>query len=173
MNLRGIDLKQSYLYDTLKVLADIDPELRKAAKEQMRTVAGPLVQSVQGLIPSQPPMSGWARSKRTRWESATVRAGVRAVNRTKRSSRDGNIPLLSIVQANAAGSIFELAKQAQPARKPRTQKQNDQFVANLNSRFPAARSRYMWPGVEAAMPAVEAALVEAVAAMSDTINGRL
>lgn len=162
----------TYVDATLRTLADIAPELRKAAQAEIMSAAQPAINSVVALLPSQSPMSGWARSRTfPRWDSTSVRAGVKV--RRRRSGSDRNrdiIPLLSVIQMDRAGAIYDLAMEAQPARSPQRFRKNQQFVTNLKTRHGTA-SRSMWPGVLAAVPAVENALRDAVRNMERTING--
>lgn len=164
----------TYVDATLRTLADIGPELRKAAQAEIMSAAQPAVNSVVALIPSKPPMSGWARSRTfPRWDSTSARTGVKV--RRRRSGSDRNrdiIPLLSVVQTDRAGAIYDMAMEAQPARTPARSRKNVQFVNNLKGRH-GSSSRSMWPGVLAAVPAVEAALRDAVRNMERTINGDL
>lgn len=159
----------SYTAELLATLGKIAPELRKQAQSEVMSSAAPAIAAVQALVPAATPMSGWARGKRTRWDSASVRAGVRA--RRRRSGSDRNrdvIPLLSVVQTNPAGVIFDVAANPQPGKTPGRTRANQQFVQNLAAY--GGRSRYMWPGVERALPAVENALRDAVRNMETTIN---
>lgn len=162
----------SYTAELLATLGKIAPELRKEAQSEVMAAASPAIASVQALVPPATPMSGWARGKRTRWDSSSVRAGIRARRRRSGSDRIADIiPLLSIVQTNPAGVIFDVAANANPGRTPGRTRANAKFVENVAAYGP--RSRYMWPGVERALPAVENALRDAVRNMETTINRSL
>jgi len=159
----------SYTAELLATLGKIAPELRKSAQSEVMAAAAPAIAAVQALVPAATPMSGWARGKRSRWDSSAVRGGVRARRRRSGSDRNADIiPLLSIVQSNAAGVIFDVARTARPGKTPGRTRANAKFVDNLAQY--GTTSRYMWPGVERALPAVEDALRDAVRNMETTIN---
>jgi len=168
-----VNKPNTYTVELLATLGEIAPTLRKVAQEEIMSAAAPAVNSVRSLVPPIAPMSGWARGRRTKWDSAAIRAGVTARKRRSGSDRDRDIiPLLSVVQSNPAGVIYDVAMQSQPVksgRPRRQQKQNDKFVENLLVGY-GNSSRYMWPGVERALPAVENALRDAVRNMETTIN---
>lgn len=174
----GLKVNKANIYtvELLSTLGEIAPTLRKLAQEEIMAAAAPAVASVRSLVPPLPPMSGWARGRRTKWDSSAIRNGVTARKRRSGSDRDRDIiPLLSVVQTNPAGVIYDVAMQSQPVKsgKPRRQqKQNDKFVENLLVGY-GKSSRYMWPGVTLALPAVENALRDAVREMEAVINRSL
>ena len=164
----------TYTGQVLKKLGDINPELRKAAQAEIMAAAQPAINSVLALLPAKAPMSGWTRSRTfPRWDSAQVRAAVVARKRRSGSDRSKDlIPLLSVVQTDRAGAIYDMAMEPQPGRTPARYKNNVQFVNNLRGRHGSA-SRAMWPGVLAAVPVVERALQTAVEQMERQLNGEL
>lgn len=161
-----ITLKVDGVASVIRQLGQIDPELRKAATHRMRSVAEPVAARARGFIPTATPLSGWARSKRLGWSSARVKAGIKPRVST-RANRSSQIGLLSVVQTNPAGAMFDMA-----GKRGGTSPKGQQFVKSLAERT-GQPSRSMWPGVQAAMPLVEDQLRAAVGDLEDTLNAVL
>lgn len=145
---------------TLKDLNQIDPQLAKAARTRIKEAANPLVAAARGFIPTDSPLSGMTRSKRLGWRSGSVRSGISAKVSTK-PARNGHIPLLSVIQKNPAGAMWDMAGRASGGVTP----QGRAMVRNLAGR----PSRSMWPAAEQTMPTVEENLRIAVRDLEDTM----
>ena len=86
-----------------------------------------------------------------KWQSSKVKRGVQVKvggRKVRRGSNAGAYPILRIVQADAAGSIWDLAKTQRGDGKV-----GQQFVKNLNST--GQPSRVMWKSVPKYYPLVE------------------
>lgn len=146
---------------TLKELGQIDPQLAKAAKARIKEAASPLVSTARGFIPTDSPLSGMTRSKRLGWQSGSVRSGISAKVSTK-PARSGRIPLLSVIQKNPAGAMWDMAGRASGGATP----QGRAMIRNLAGQ----PSRSMWPAAEQAIPTVEENLRIAVRDLEDTMD---
>jgi hypothetical protein len=150
----------------LEVLRRMEPELYKSVVAEMKTKAEPLRAKVAEGFPDKP----WQSSKKpVQWtlygrttrgrkpngtsgpsfpryngkkarKGVTVRVGGRKVRRTN------SYPILRIVQSDAGGQIYDLAKLNQTSGKK-------SFVDNLNKT--GEPSRVMWKRVRDYLPLVE------------------
>lgn len=141
----------------IQELGRIDPELRRAARTRLRQAAEPVVNRARAFTPADAPMSGWERGSRTQF-TARARTGIKSETPSP-SSRKGRdfIPLLRIVQANAAGAIFEFAGKTTSGVTPAGRN----FVKVLNERNGRA-PRALWRAVDQMTPELEAAVQAAV-----------
>lgn len=83
-----------------------------------------------------------------KWNGAKVKRGVQVKVGGRKVRRTNSYPILRIVQSDAAGSIWDLAKTQRGAGKV-----GQQFVKNLNST--GSPSRVMWKAVPKYYPLVE------------------
>lgn len=152
---------------TIKELGRIDPELAKAARARLKETAAPLVAAARQLVPAPSPLSRWKAGGRIGWEAGRARSAITAKPSTA-APRGRRIKLLSVVQANPAGAVFDMAGRASGGRTP----QGQAFIRNLNARYGTA-SRAMWRAAEQTRPQVEQALQTAVRDVEDTLSRRL
>jgi len=152
---------------SIRELGQIDPQLAKAAKARIKEAANPMVNTIRGFIPASSPMSGMARGKRLGWSSARAKSGVTARSATK-AARSGNIPLLSIVQRNAAGSMWDMAGKSSGGVTP----SGRNMVKVLTERT-GGPSRSMWRDSERLTAITEENLRIAVTDLEAVMNNRL
>jgi hypothetical protein len=148
----------------LEVLRRIEPDLYKQISKDIKNKVEPMRAGVAQGFPDQP----WTSSKKIQWvqygrttrgrkpkgangasfpkydgkkarRSVTVQVGGRKVRRTN------SYPIVRIKQSDAAGMIFDLAKNNRTAGK-------QSFVQNLNKT--GSPSRVMWKRVRSFIPLV-------------------
>jgi hypothetical protein len=161
--------------EMLAALKLIDPELRKEAAREIKSVGPKLVSTARALIPLVP-MSGWIRKtegiarvsgKTPPYYPAAARKGVKVRFRGSAGSRDPKVfRLLTLVQLDAAGAVLDMA-----GRRSAGRGSGVQFVANLN-RGHGGASRVVWKAAEANRADVAATITRAAAQMQRTINER-
>lgn len=152
---------------TIAYLRRFERDLYKEIRKELITAAKPTVRAVAAEFPSQPWDSSrgvkWTKYGRTergrkpagaagasfpRYEVRKVRAGVKADTGSSRRRSDGTYTILRIKQTNAAGSIYDLAKNQQTLQPDR-----GSFVKNLNrAKRGQPNSRVMWPTVTKRLP---------------------
>jgi len=153
--------------ETIKALGRVDPELKKQIVKNLKAAASPVEESARALVPTARPLSGWEGWKGG-YDPVAIRRGIRVAFRGSkvRGARDPDkIPLLTLRQKNAAGAIYDMAGR----RSSGNTDQGRVFIRMLNARGGPA-SRYMWPGAEAAMPAVVRQVEVAINDMMEVIN---
>ena len=159
--------------ESIAILKDIDPVLQRQATKDLKRAADAIVQDARSRIPDVPTgvrrgKAKWGKWNGTRdWDASKARSGIKTQFRNTRKKTENQRPLLSIVQANAAGAIWDIAGSSGAYTRG---KQGAAFNKALN---PGRASRAMWPAAEAKMADVNQSLEEALKNMEAEINNRL
>lgn len=154
---------------TISYLRRFEKDLYKNIRKELVQSAQPVVRAVAREFPNQPWDAGrgvnWTKYGRTergrkpagaagasfpRYQITKVRRGVKADTGSSRRRSDGTYAILRIKQTDAAGAIYDLAKNQQTMQPDRKS-----FVKQLNrARRGKPNSRVMWPTVEKELPAI-------------------
>ena len=121
----------------LTELGKLDSKTRFKAMNKIKAAGSELVTEVASRYPDgKPPLSGMAPSKkggtRLAYDVQKVRKGVTI--QIGGRARNGNIPLVTLIQKNAGGAFFDIAG---------LRDSSSQFVRDLDSRYGKAQ-RGMW-----------------------------
>lgn len=153
-------------------------DLKTALFKEMKQIATPIIKDVQALLPTQQDtLSGWGGANTSskinvgpnqRWPSSGVgggggfpvyyeksaKAGVKAKVGGRSRSRGSSfyINLLSVVQGDGAGVVFEFAGS----------KTNNKFAKGLNSAGFGNQPRALFKGVDNNKKAVQKAIKDAI-----------
>jgi hypothetical protein len=150
----------------LQALRQLEPEMYKRVVQQLKDDTNDLRLAVANQFPDKPWQSStgvinwtrYGRKKRGRktkgeggasfpkWEAAKVKRGVSVQVGGRKVRRTNSYPILRVKQSDAAGSVFDLAKNGNSAA-------GVQFVNNLKSE--GTPSRVMWKSVKKYYPLVE------------------
>lgn len=113
----------------------------------------------------------------TKWDSSKIVSGIglRVGGGSKRSRGYRNYPMFAIVQRNAAGAIYDMAGKHNGAYNPEKQFEEslDATQKPHKSTPGTGPSRYMWPGAEAAVPAMRDEMLELVRKLEKQINRKI
>ena len=158
--------------EVLRALGKINPELKKATVKNMKTAGDPMVQDARSLFPATSPLSNWGNWTTPKgrvigpYNPAKVKRGAKVAYRGSkvRGSDKDTIPLLTMRQTDAAGSIVDMAGRRSNGNTP----QGRAFIAQLRSHGVASRA--MWPAAERNMDRVTAAVEDAINEMSAQIE---
>jgi hypothetical protein len=152
---------------TIQYLQRFEREVFKEIRKELIDSAQPIVLAVQNEFPKEPWDSkrgtNWAKYGRTqrgrkspdsagasfpRYQQSKVKRGVKADTGSSRRRSDGTYTILRIKQTDAAGSIYDLAKNTKTPNAA-------SFITNLNkTKRGQPNSRVMFPTVIKAMPKV-------------------
>lgn len=152
----------------LQALRQLEPETYKIIVADLKNSTNDLRLAVANDFPDKPWKSStgkinwvnYGRTKRGRkmndtagadfpkWQSAKVKRGVQVKVGGRKVRRTDSYPILRIVQSDAAGSIWDLAKKQRG-----TGDIGKQFVKNLNAT--GSPSRVMWKSTKKYYPLVE------------------
>lgn len=103
-----------------KALKSYAPDLDKALKKELTALAEPIVNKARGYAPAVAPLSNWGREggKFPSYNGALVQRGIRfSTARSKKNVR-GFSSGVRIVNATAAGAIYETAGRKNPFGQP-------------------------------------------------------
>ena len=154
---------------TIEYLRRFDKELFKEIRKELIKSAAPTVMAVKKEFPKEPWNSTrgvhWTMYGRTergrkapsaagesfpRYQQRKVKQGVKADTGSRRRRTDGTYTILRIKQTDAAGSIYDLAKNQQTMTPDR-----GSFVKNLNNaKRGKPNSRVMYPTVKKQLPSL-------------------
>jgi len=147
--LKGVEIDTQGIGVVVRYLRKVEPELARLLPREMKSAARPVVDRARELVPQPTALTNWGK-----WTLARSSGGDRAWTKKARSGivaqtdvrpigPDNKINLLSIIQKDGAGAIFENAgrhPQADTAR-------GRAFIRNLNVKH-GESPRYLWPAVE-------------------------
>lgn len=168
----------------LQALKQLEPQLYKQIVEQLKDDTNDLRLAVAGQFPEKPWKSStgvinWTRygrkqrgRKKTgtggasfpRWEAGKVKRGVTVQVGGRKVRRTNSYPILRVKQSDAAGSIFDLAKNANTDA-------GVKFVNNLKSE--GTPSRVMWKSVEKFYPMVEGKVMRTINAITNQMTAEI
>lgn len=103
-----------------KALKDYAPDLDKALKKELAGLAKPIVNKARGYAPAVPPLSNWGREggKFPSYNGALVKRGIRFSTAKSKKNIRGFSSSVRIVNATAAGAIYETAGRKNPFGQP-------------------------------------------------------
>ena len=147
--LKGVEIDTEGIGVVVRYLRKVEPELARLLPREMKSAARPVVDRARELVPQPTALTNWGK-----WTLARSSGGDRAWTKKARSGivaqtdvrpigPDNKINLLSIIQKDGAGAIYENAgrhPQADTAR-------GRAFIRNLNAKN-GESPRYLWPAVE-------------------------
>jgi hypothetical protein len=126
--------------ETRAALRQYEPEMLKQLDAKIRQEIKPVIETAKGLVPEQPPMSGWrtvaATNGKTRggagfpaWDASEIRKGIKQKAGKSRKRGRAKSSLLTVRNESASGSIYEVA-----GRKSSGKGTGAQMISNLNNR---------------------------------------
>jgi hypothetical protein len=109
-----------------KALKKFTPDLAVETRKELAGLLKPITAKARGYIPSEAPLSGWAKvaqGNRWYWDGRAAKGGIGYKTTPSRPNRNGFRSLARIQNASASGSIYETAGRKTPG-------------GNFNSRLP-------------------------------------
>jgi hypothetical protein len=99
-------------------LKKFTPDLAKETQKEIGRLLKPITQKARGFIPASAPLSGWSKDsidgKFPQWSSSDAKRGIGYKTTPSKPNRQGWRSLARIVNASAAGSIYETAGRVNP-----------------------------------------------------------
>jgi len=162
-------LNASDIRNMNRTLRNLEGNLLKEMRSEIRSIAKPIDNQIKQNIPAQPPMTGMAKGTgRLRWLGDKKPQSTSILNRIKASGRSLTTTLVAIQINSPAVSMADMAGRVNKTRpvtreytirlrngdivkrRHRVTTQGKQMIANLGGRA----SRYGWPAVESQLDAV-------------------
>lgn len=105
-----------------KAIKKFSPDLAKETRKELANLLAPIVKTARGFIPSQTPLSGWAKSSATAlwtekgrlWSTSEAKGGIGYKTTPSKPNNRGFKALARIANASAAGAIYETAGRLYP-----------------------------------------------------------
>ena len=103
-----------------KALKDYAPDLDKALKKELAGLAKPIVNKARGYAPAVPPLTNWGREggRFPNYNGAAIKAGISFSTAKSKKNNRGFSSSIRIVNASAAGAIYETAGRKNPFGQP-------------------------------------------------------
>jgi hypothetical protein len=103
-----------------KALKQYAPDLDKQLKVDLTIATQSVVNAARGYVPATPPLRNWGRDggKFPIYNAATIRNGIRLSTARSKINKNGFASSVRIVNANAAGAIYETAGRKNPQGRP-------------------------------------------------------
>lgn len=179
--------------ETVKVLQQIEPDLLKQTRKDIRQIAQPMVDAIQQYIPNQAPLKGMNHRGRTAWKPENVKVTVKTSFSNKTFTREQAIASVQVggkkgTDGAAGLQIADMAgRRGKVRRSGRTRQftragnsevsyrlngQGAGLIDYLNANWSRA-SRFVWRAAETQIPSVHAGVMQSIDKLSDEINIKL
>ena len=113
-----------------KAIKKFSPDLAVETRKELANLLAPIVRNARGFIPSQVPISGWGKASGDGnfplWNSGQAKRGIGYKTTPSKPNRQGFRAVARIVNASAAGAIYETMGRKTPSSK---------FVQNQNNKY--------------------------------------
>ena len=123
-----------------KALKKFSPDLAKETRKELALLLAPIVKTARGFIPSEAPLSGWGTTSpngswaNRGWSTAAAKGGIGYKTTPSKPNKKGWRSLARIVNASAAGAIYETAGRVNPNGRPQG-KMRDVFIPSTGERY--------------------------------------
>ena len=102
-----------------KAIKKFSPELAKETRKELASLLAPIVKTARGFVPSTAPLSGWGKASTTTgrfpiWDTRAAKGGIGYKTSPSKPNNQGFTAVARIVNASAAGAIYETAGRANP-----------------------------------------------------------
>ena len=106
-----------------KALRAFAPDLAKETQKEIAGLLKPITAKARGFIPSNSPLSGWSMPtkgswERLQWSTSEAKRGIGYKTTPSKPNRSGFRSLARIVNASAAGALYETAGRKNPQGRP-------------------------------------------------------
>lgn len=127
-----------------KALKKFTPDLAKETQKQLGALLKPVTTKARGFIPSTAPLSGWGKPSVTgrfpEWSSSAAKRGIGYKTTPSKPNRQGWRSLARIVNASAAGTIYETAGRVNPNGREQA-KTRDVFIPSTGERYKTSTNK--------------------------------
>ena len=102
-----------------KAIKKFSPELAKETRKELANLLAPIVKTARGFVPNTAPLSGWGKAPTSTgrfpiWDTRAAKGGIGYKTSPSRPNNQGFRAVARIVNASAAGAIYETAGRANP-----------------------------------------------------------
>ena len=103
-----------------KALKKFSPDLAKETRKELALLLAPILKTARRFIPTEAPLSGWGTTSpngtwaNRGWNTAAAKRGIGYKTTPSKPNKSGFRSLARIVNASAAGAIYETAGRKNP-----------------------------------------------------------
>ena len=119
-----------------KALRQFTPDLAKETQKEIAGLLKPITAKARGFIPATSPLSGWAKPATTgrfpRYSGGEAKRGIGYKTTPSKPNKKGFRALARIVNASAAGAIYETAGRVHPQGREQL-KRKEVNIPGMNS----------------------------------------
>lgn len=103
-----------------KALKQYAPDLDKQLKKELKEATSSVVKTARGYAPASAPLSNWGKGngRFPIYNARTVKNGIRLSTARSKKNKNGFSSSIRIVNASAAGAIYETAGRKNPWGQP-------------------------------------------------------
>lgn len=179
--------------ETVKILMDIEPELLKQTRKDIRQIAQPVADAIEQYIPNQPPLKNMAHNGRTAWKPSNVQVTIKTSFSNKTFTREQAIASIHAggkkgTQGAAGLQIADMAgRRGKVRRSGRTREFTRNGLSNITYRLNgqgaglidylnanwSRASRFVWRAAETQIPKIQAGVMESIDKLSKATNSKL
>jgi hypothetical protein len=168
-----LSIKVTGMAEVVRVLKDIDNDIVKQARRDLRTAAQPMVRAIKSNIPSESPLIGMQHAGRTGWDSSAVKVTTRT-NFSKKAEKKG-FQLVSVVVGTRGKSVrgsaaFQIADMSGKTSSGNT-RSGKAMIRKLNTINRA--SRFVYPVALRELPTIEKSVRDTIRKLQNDYNKRL
>ena len=129
-----------------KALKQFTPDLAKETQKELGGILKPITAKARGFIPSQSPLSGWAKESkgswgRLQWSSGAAKRGIGYKTTPSKPNKSGFRSLARIVNSSPTGAIYETAGRLNPSGRPQA-KMREVVIPTYRKDTGAGEHRY-------------------------------
>ena len=154
---------------TLRLLKQVDPELRKRVPDEIKSYAEPMLTEIKGGLPDKM-LSGWSNKGRTgyRPKSAKYNTRLRFRGSRPRSAPYGAWPILRVESKHIALVIASMAGRKTGGKTT----SGKAMISALRERYGGA-DRFIWPYVVKHQPNIERGIRNSLERYETILNREL
>jgi hypothetical protein len=119
-----------------KALRQFTPDLAKETQKEIASLLKPITAKARGFVPATSPLSGWAKPSVTgrfpRYSGGDAKRGIGYKTTPSKPNKKGFRALARIVNASAAGAIYETAGRVHPQGREQL-KRKEVNIPGMNS----------------------------------------
>ena len=100
-----------------KAIKKFSPDLAKETRKELANLLAPIVKNARGFVPNTAPLSGWGKAPTSTgrfpiWDTRAAKGGIGYKTSPSKPNNQGFRAVARIVNASAAGAIYETAGRA-------------------------------------------------------------
>jgi len=143
------------LKEALRDLGKLDPALRREIGKDIRQVVKPLVDTINGRVPGNAPLSGMNHNGRTGWRRRRTVVTKVDARKPRRHVNRPNYSTLSVVRVGTRDAPTAIVDMAGKAGGSSSRARPGRARPNFSGALGGTPSRFLWPAADRNLGAIE------------------